>query len=182
MHRTRAFVTRGDCGALGARKRGTRTNRIGDHRGWGYGIVRNRRHSRRVEPSMRRWPLSWTAMAASMRSSTTQGGQFSALAADISAERVRRRRPQQSARRVSRRPVLLPGVDANHGGAIVNITADHSRGIPLMSHSSAARAGMANLTRTLAVEWASSRSQGERRRSWVRCFERLRHLRGRAVR
>jgi citronellol/citronellal dehydrogenase len=41
------------------------------------------------------------------------------------------------------------------GGAIVNITADHSRGIPYMGHSSAARAGMANLTRTLAVEWAS---------------------------
>ena len=44
----------------------------------------------------------------------------------------------------------------DHGGAIVNITADHGRGIPLMAHSSAARAGMANLTRTLAVEWAAS--------------------------
>lgn len=42
-----------------------------------------------------------------------------------------------------------------HGGAIVNITADHTRGIPLMGHSAAARAGMANLTRTLAVEWAA---------------------------
>lgn len=42
-----------------------------------------------------------------------------------------------------------------HGGAIVNITADHARGIPLMGHSSAARAAMANLTRTLAVEWAA---------------------------
>lgn len=41
-----------------------------------------------------------------------------------------------------------------HGGAIVNITADHARGIPLMGHSSAARAAVANLTRTLAVEWA----------------------------
>lgn len=43
----------------------------------------------------------------------------------------------------------------HHGGAVVNITADHSRGIPLMGHSSAARAAMANLTRTLAVEWAA---------------------------
>lgn len=44
---------------------------------------------------------------------------------------------------------------ATHGGAIVNVTADHARGIPLMGHSAAARAGMANLTRTLAVEWAA---------------------------
>jgi citronellol/citronellal dehydrogenase len=43
-----------------------------------------------------------------------------------------------------------------HGGAIVNITADYERGTPYMGHSAAARAGMANLTRTLAVEWAAS--------------------------
>ena len=44
----------------------------------------------------------------------------------------------------------------DHGGAIVNITADYERGVPLMGHSAAARAAMANLTRTLAVEWAAS--------------------------
>ncbi len=44
---------------------------------------------------------------------------------------------------------------ADEGGAIVNITADHGNGIPFMGHSSAARAGMANLTRTLALEWAT---------------------------
>jgi citronellol/citronellal dehydrogenase len=44
---------------------------------------------------------------------------------------------------------------AERGGCIVNITAQTTQGIPLMSHSSAARAGMANLTKTLAVEWAS---------------------------
>jgi citronellol/citronellal dehydrogenase len=44
----------------------------------------------------------------------------------------------------------------HHGGAIVNVTADYSRGIPRMGHSAAARAGMANLTRTAAIEWASS--------------------------
>ena len=84
------------------------------------------------------------------------GGQFSALAADITPNGfdavvrnnlvggflVAQQCYQSSLR--------------HHGGAIVNITADHSRGIPLMSHSSAARAGMANLTKTLAVEWASS--------------------------
>ena len=44
----------------------------------------------------------------------------------------------------------------DHGGAIVNVTADYERGLPLMGHSAAARAAMANLTRTLAIEWAPS--------------------------
>ena len=43
-----------------------------------------------------------------------------------------------------------------HGGAIVNMTADMWKGMPGMGHSGAARAGMANLTRTAAVEWAAS--------------------------
>jgi citronellol/citronellal dehydrogenase len=41
-----------------------------------------------------------------------------------------------------------------HGGAIVNMLIDNSRGFPGMAHSAAARAGVENLTRTLAVEWA----------------------------
>jgi citronellol/citronellal dehydrogenase len=41
-----------------------------------------------------------------------------------------------------------------HGGAIVNMLIDHWRGFPGMAHSAAARAGVENLTRTLAVEWA----------------------------
>ncbi len=41
------------------------------------------------------------------------------------------------------------------GGAIVNVTAEHFRGMPGMGHSGAARAGMENFTRTAAVEWAS---------------------------
>lgn len=40
------------------------------------------------------------------------------------------------------------------GGVIVNITADMHNGMPGMAHSGAARAGMANLTQTAAVEWA----------------------------
>jgi citronellol/citronellal dehydrogenase len=40
------------------------------------------------------------------------------------------------------------------GGAIVNMLVDNSRGFPGMAHSAAARAGVENLTRTLAVEWA----------------------------
>lgn len=43
-----------------------------------------------------------------------------------------------------------------HGGAVVNITADFHTGIPDMGHSSAARAGMDNLTKTAALEWAHS--------------------------
>ncbi len=43
-----------------------------------------------------------------------------------------------------------------HGGAIVNMLADMCGGMPGMAHSGAARAGMANLTRTAAVEWAKS--------------------------
>lgn len=41
-----------------------------------------------------------------------------------------------------------------HGGAVVNMLIDHGRGYPGMAHSAAARAGVENLTKTLAVEWA----------------------------
>ena len=84
------------------------------------------------------------------------GGQFSAHAVDISANGF------DAVVRSNLLGGFLVAKECylrwmhEHGGAIVNITADHSRGIPLMAHSSAARAGMANLTRTLAVEWASS--------------------------
>jgi citronellol/citronellal dehydrogenase len=40
-------------------------------------------------------------------------------------------------------------------GRIVNITAMVVRGFPGMSHTGAARAGVENLTRTLAIEWAA---------------------------
>ena len=43
-----------------------------------------------------------------------------------------------------------------HGGAIVNMVADMWNGMPGMGHSGAARAGMVNLTKTAALEWASS--------------------------
>ena len=42
-----------------------------------------------------------------------------------------------------------------HGGAIVNMTADFRNGMPGMAHSGAARAGMSNLTMSAAFEWAS---------------------------
>lgn len=43
------------------------------------------------------------------------------------------------------------------GGTIVNIVADMFRGMPMMAHSGAARAGVVNLTQTLALEWAQHR-------------------------
>ncbi len=43
---------------------------------------------------------------------------------------------------------------AKHGGAIVNMLAAMHNGMPGMAHSGAARAGMGNLTRTAAFEWA----------------------------
>lgn len=45
------------------------------------------------------------------------------------------------------------GMIAAGGGRIVNVIANHHRGIPGGAHTSAARAAVANLTRTLAVEW-----------------------------
>jgi NAD(P)-dependent dehydrogenase (short-subunit alcohol dehydrogenase family) len=42
-----------------------------------------------------------------------------------------------------------------HGGKIVSIVADIWRGFPGMVHTGAARAGVVNMTQTLAVEWAS---------------------------
>ncbi|XP_078083950.1 peroxisomal trans-2-enoyl-CoA reductase [Mustelus asterias] len=43
-----------------------------------------------------------------------------------------------------------------NGGAIVNIVADMWKGFPGMSHTGAARAAVDNLTKSLAIEWASS--------------------------
>jgi citronellol/citronellal dehydrogenase len=41
-----------------------------------------------------------------------------------------------------------------HGGCIVNVVMEMWRGFPGMAHSGAARAGVVNLTQTLALEWA----------------------------
>jgi citronellol/citronellal dehydrogenase len=41
-----------------------------------------------------------------------------------------------------------------HGGVIINIVADMWRGFPNMAHTGAARAGVVNLTQSLALEWA----------------------------
>lgn len=42
-----------------------------------------------------------------------------------------------------------------HGGSIVSIVMENWRGMPNMAHSGAARAGVMNLTQSLALEWAA---------------------------
>ena len=51
------------------------------------------------------------------------------------------------------REVFRQSMEA-HGGAIVNVGADHELGMPGMGHNGAARAGQANFTLTASVEWA----------------------------
>jgi len=41
----------------------------------------------------------------------------------------------------------------DNGGSIVNIIVDMSKGFPGMAHTGAARAGVNNLTMSLALEW-----------------------------
>jgi citronellol/citronellal dehydrogenase len=43
---------------------------------------------------------------------------------------------------------------SKHGGSMVNMTIDMWDGLPGMGHSGAARAGVDNLTKTAAIEWA----------------------------
>jgi citronellol/citronellal dehydrogenase len=50
--------------------------------------------------------------------------------------------------------IVMDEAMQENGGSIVSIVMEHSRGFPLMAHSAAARAGVENLTKTLAVEWA----------------------------
>ena len=42
-----------------------------------------------------------------------------------------------------------------NNGVVLNIVVNNFRGLPGMAHTGAARAGVMNLTKTLAVEWAS---------------------------
>ena len=82
------------------------------------------------------------------------GGQFPAELADISKkgwEAVVA--TNLTGGFVMMRAVFAASMKA-HGGTIVNIVADMWNGMPGMAHSGAARAGMVNLTKTAAFEWA----------------------------
>ena len=84
------------------------------------------------------------------------GGQFPSPAAELSAKGfdVVVRNNLTGGFIVSRE-VYIQSM-REHGGSIVNMTADYRNGFPTMVHTGAARAGMANLTMTLAYEWAVS--------------------------
>ncbi len=81
------------------------------------------------------------------------GGQFPALLRDISKngfEAVTRNNLVGGF--LMSREVFRQSMQ-EHGGAIVNITADCGNGFPGVGHAGAARAGTENLTRTAAWEW-----------------------------
>ncbi len=82
------------------------------------------------------------------------GGQFPAPAAQMSAKGfdVVVRNNLTGGFIVSRE-VFTQSME-QHGGSIVNMAADMRNGFPNMAHTGAARAGMVNLTMTLAHEWA----------------------------
>ena len=84
------------------------------------------------------------------------GGQFPALLSEMSTKGFEAvvRNNLTSAYIVSR--AVYDYSMADHGGAIVNITTDHTGGMPLMGHTGAARAGVENLTATAALEWAEN--------------------------
>lgn len=83
------------------------------------------------------------------------GGQFMAPAEAVSPNGFRAvtklnlEAPWYLTTRVAGRSMIPNGY-----GKVVSITMTPIRGIPQMAHSSAARAGMASLTQTLAAEWA----------------------------
>lgn len=82
------------------------------------------------------------------------GGQFMAPAAELTANGWRAvvETNLTGAFHLSRH--LYPALRQRHG-AVVNVVANlWQRGSPGLAHSAAARAGVVNLTRSLAVEWA----------------------------
>jgi citronellol/citronellal dehydrogenase len=82
------------------------------------------------------------------------GGQFLSPAEDVSANgfravtRLNLDAPWYLTTRVASRSMIPNGY-----GKVVSVTMTPRNGIPYMAHSSAARAGVESLTRTLAVEW-----------------------------
>ncbi len=52
------------------------------------------------------------------------------------------------------REVGLKAMMPQRRGAIVNVVVNNARGFPGMAHTGAARAGVENLTKSLAIEWA----------------------------
>lgn len=83
------------------------------------------------------------------------GGQFVAPALDISPNGFRAvvELNLQGTFQMSQRFARHCKAKA-HGGSIINVVLCQESGIPGMAHAAAARAGVVNLTKTLAWEWA----------------------------
>jgi citronellol/citronellal dehydrogenase len=82
------------------------------------------------------------------------GGQFTAAAEDISPGGWRAvRRLNLDAPWFLTQAVAQRWMIRNGGGRVISVVLCPERGIAGMAHSSAARAGMGALTRTLAMEW-----------------------------
>jgi citronellol/citronellal dehydrogenase len=60
---------------------------------------------------------------------------------------------------VAQKAFLSRRADGTKGGRIISIIAEIDRGFPGMVHTGAARAGVENFTKTLAVEWAQHNVQ-----------------------
>jgi citronellol/citronellal dehydrogenase len=86
------------------------------------------------------------------------GGQFTAAAEDITPGGWRAvRRLNLDAPWVLTQAVAKRWMIPNGGGRVISVVLCPERGIAGMAHSSAARAGMGALTRTLAMEWGRHR-------------------------
>ena len=83
------------------------------------------------------------------------GGQFPSPAAQISARGFEAvvRNNMLGTFNMTREVATRSMIPRTHG-AIVNVIANIARGFPGMVHTGAARAGVDNMTKTLAVEWA----------------------------
>ncbi|WP_416898779.1 MAG: SDR family oxidoreductase [Minwuia sp.] len=84
------------------------------------------------------------------------GGQFTSPAADMSTKGYETvLRNNQVAQFTVAREAFNQWMK-DHGGAIVNISADPIGGMPAMVHSAGARAGLIAVSDTLAYEWAAN--------------------------
>ncbi len=83
------------------------------------------------------------------------GGQFPSPAAQISARGFEAvvRNNLLGTFNMTREVATRSMIPRTHG-AVVNVIANIARGFPGMAHTGAARAGVENLTKSLAVEWA----------------------------
>lgn len=91
------------------------------------------------------------------------GGQFAAPALDISANGFRAvvdlnlNGTWHMSKAFALRRIAAGTADAQPGGRIVNIVLSLFNGLPHMVHAGAARAGVVNMTKSLALEWGRHR-------------------------